>query len=103
MVNNTPPAVKSNKRPELSAEPRREEGSNNGTIAAVAVSLMMVLVLIGVGFIIATKTTVGTRLRARLTNTPYGDITVSDRGQMMGSTTSVGTHNTQSSNRNVFA
>lgn len=103
LVNNTPPAVKSNKGPELSAEPRREEGSNNGTIAAVAVSLMMVLVLIGVGFIVATKTTVGTRLRARLTNTPYGDIAVSDRGQMMGSTTSVGTHNTQSSNRNVFA
>ena len=103
LVNNTPPAVKSSKGPELSAEPRREEGSNNGTIAAVAVSLMMVLVLIGVGFIVATKTTVGTRLRARLTNTPYGDIAVSDRGQMMGSTTSVGTHNTQSSNRNVFA
>ena len=59
--------------------------------------------MIGVGFFVATKTTVGTRLRARLTNTPYGDIAVSDRGQMMGSTTSVGTHNSQTSNPNVFA
>lgn len=96
------PSVKS-KGPALSAAPHKRETSKNGTIAAVAVSLMMVLVMIGVGFFVATKTTVGTRLRARLTNTPYGDIAVSDRGQMMGSTTSVGTHNSQTSNPNVFA
>ena len=97
-----PPPVKA-ERPKLSTSPRRDEASNNGTIAAVAVSLMMVLIMIGVGFFVATKTTVGTRMRARLTNTPYGDITVSDRGQMMGSTTSIGTQNSQATNRNVFA
>jgi len=97
-----PPSVNS-KSPTLSASPHKDAGSNNGTIAAVAVSLMMVLIMIGVGFIVATKTTVGTRLRARLTNTPYGDIAVSDRGQMMGSTTSIGTNNSQTSNRTVFA
>ena len=96
------PSVKP-KGPALSAAPHKREGNKNGTIAAVAVSLMMVLIMIGVGFFVATKTTVGTRLRARLTNTPYGDIAVSDRGQMMGSTTSVGTHNSQTSNPNVYA
>ena len=98
---NPPPAKP--KQPKLSTSPHTDQASNNGTIAAVAVSLMMVLIMIGVGFFVATKTTVGTRMRARLTNTPYGDITVSDRGQMMGSTTSIGTQNSQASNRNVFA
>ena len=100
MVN--PPSIKS-KGPSSSASPHKRDGSNNGTIAAVAVSLMMVLILIGVGFFVVTRTTVGTRLRARLTNTPYADILVSDRGQMMGSATSLGTNNSQTSNRNVFA
>ena len=101
-LDHSPPAG-SKRDPSLSASPRKREVSKSGTIAAVAVSLMMVLIIIGVGFFVMTRTTVGTRLRARLTNTPYGDIIVSDRGQMMGSTTSVGTNNSQQSNRNVFA
>lgn len=83
-----------------SAPPEAEDG-NSGAIAAVVISLLAVLVVIGVGIGVLMRTSVGTRLRARLTSTPYGDIVINDRGQMMGSSTTLESEST--SNRNVLA
>jgi len=53
---------------------QRRSDTNGGAIAAVVVSLLAVLVVIGVGIGIVMRTRIGTRLRAHMTNTPYGDV-----------------------------
>lgn len=80
------------------ASPEGSGGSttsnNGGTIVTVAVSLLTVLAVIGSGFFVLTRTRFGTRLRARLTNTPYADIVVNDNnGQMLGSATALDMNN----------
>ena len=88
------------------AIPQQAEDTNGGAIAAVVISLLAVIVVLGVGIGIVMRTRIGTRLRARLTNTPYGDIHIgtapgtSGAHQMMGSTTTL---ESEAASRNAFA
>ena len=62
-------------------EPHVSSGSSSGAIAAGVVSVLLVI-LIGGGFAyLIMRTRLMPRLRAQITNTPYEDIIINDRGQ----------------------
>jgi hypothetical protein len=50
-----------------------EESSGSGAVVAL-ISILVVVVIVGVGAFLIFRTRLAPRLRARLTNTPYGDI-----------------------------
>lgn len=60
--------------------PHKSEGPNGGAIAAGVISVLLVILLAsGIAYIV-TRTRVVPRLRAHITNTPYEDIIINDRG-----------------------
>jgi hypothetical protein len=62
--------------------PHIASGSSGGAIAAGVISVLLVI-LLGSGFAyLITRTRVLPRLRAHITNTPYEDIIINDRGQI---------------------
>ena len=68
------PVSTDKKRDPSATQPQVSEGSSGATVAAVIISVLVVLVVVGAGFFIVTRTRLAPRLRARLMNTPYGDM-----------------------------
>ena len=61
--------------------PRVGEGNSGGAIAAGVVSVLIVILVITGFTYMVTRTRALPRLRARITNKPYEDIIINDRGQ----------------------
>ena len=69
--------VKDNSNP----QPHVGEGNSGGAIAAGVVSVLIVILVITGFTYMVSRTRVLPRLRARITNKPYEDIIINDRGQ----------------------
>ena len=62
-------------------QPHVGEGNSGGAIAAGVVSVLIVILVITGFTYMVSRTRVLPRLRARITNKPYEDIIINDRGQ----------------------
>ena len=62
-------------------QPHVGEGNSGGTVAAGVVSVLIVILVITGFTYMVTRTRALPRLRARITNKPYEDIIINDRGQ----------------------
>ena len=67
------------------SQPHKADGqSQSGAIAAGVISALIVIAALGVAFVLVHRYRLLPRLRAKLSNTPYEDIVISDRSQLAG-------------------
>jgi len=71
-----PPQPKDNPSPQPHVA---DTESGSGAVAAGVISILIVIAILGVAVVIVHRMRLVPRLRARLTNTPYEDIVISDR------------------------
>lgn len=75
--------------------PQVEESSTSGAIAAGVVSVLVIILIVGGFTYMVTRTRLVPRLRAHITNKPYEDIIINDRGQTAAAAQAASRSNTQ--------
>jgi hypothetical protein len=69
----------------LSQPHQADSGQQSGAIAAGVISALIVIVALCIGLFLAHRHRLLPRLRAKLSNSPYEDIVISDRSQLAAS------------------
>jgi hypothetical protein len=77
----------------LSQPHQADSGQQSGAIAAGVISALIVIVALCIGLFLAHRHRLLPRLRAKLSNSPYEDIVISDRSQLAASTAAGRNHN----------
>jgi hypothetical protein len=65
------------------SQPHQDDSqSRSGAIAAGVISALIVIAALGIALVMVHRYRLLPRLRAKLSNTPYEDIVISDRSQL---------------------